>query len=194
MALQGSVAGNLVATASAGGITDSAVLDITGTSSFTDTADAGINLGDLQSNGAVTVDGGATTIVNDSALALHRNCNNLVATAMLVESPTVALDITGTSSFTDTADAGINLGDLQSNGAVTVDGGATTIVNDSALALQGSVAGNLVATAVLVESPTAMCLMSPELPVSPTLPTPESILVTCSQTEQLPWMVERPRS
>ena len=32
LALQGSVAGNLVATASAGGITDSGILDITGTS------------------------------------------------------------------------------------------------------------------------------------------------------------------
>ena len=61
LALQGTVAGNLVATASAGGITDSAVLDVTGTSSFTDTADAGIDLGTLQSDGAVTVDGGATT-------------------------------------------------------------------------------------------------------------------------------------
>ena len=34
----------MVATASAGGITDSDVLDVTGTSSFTDTADAGIIL------------------------------------------------------------------------------------------------------------------------------------------------------
>ena len=54
LALQGTVAGNLVATASAGGITDTAVLDVTGTSSFTDTADAGIDLGTLQSDGAVT--------------------------------------------------------------------------------------------------------------------------------------------
>ena len=125
------------------------MLDVTGTSSFTDTADAGIDLGTLQSNGAVTVDGGATTIVNDSALALQGSvAGNLVATASaggITDSD--VLDVTGTSSFTDTADAGIDLGDLQSNGAVTVDGGATTIVNDSALALQGSVAGNLVATA-----------------------------------------------
>ena len=50
-------------------------------------------------------------------------------------------------SATDiSADAGIDLGTLQSDGAVTVDGGATTIVNDSALALQGTVA--LVATQV----------------------------------------------
>ena len=35
--------------------------------------------------------------------------------------------ISGTSSFTDTADAGIDLGTLQSDGAVTVDGGATRL-------------------------------------------------------------------
>ena len=74
LALQGTVAGNLVATASAGGISDSAALDITEPPVSIDTADAGITLDTLQSNGVWTVDGGATTIVNDSALALSGNC------------------------------------------------------------------------------------------------------------------------
>ena len=115
---------------------------------FTDTADAGITLGTLQSNGAVTLDGGATTIVNDSALALQGTvAGNLVATASAGGiTDSAVLDITGTSSFTDTADAGIDLV-LCSQMEQDLDGGATTIVNDSALALQGSVAGNLVATA-----------------------------------------------
>ena len=136
---QGSVAGNLVATASAGGITDSDVLDVTGTSSFTDTADAGINLGDLQSNGAVTVDGGATTIVNDSALALQGSvAGNLVATATTGGiTDSAVLDITGTSSFTDTVTPESILVTCSQTEQLTVDGGATTIVNDSALALQG---------------------------------------------------------
>ena len=125
------------------------MLDVTGTSSFTDTADAGIDLGTLQSNGAVTVDGGATTIVNDSALALQGTVTgNLVATATTGGiSDSAVLDVTGTSSFTDSADAGINLGTLQSNGAVTVDGGATTIVNDTALKVEGTVTGTLNVTA-----------------------------------------------
>ena len=71
MALQGTVTGTLGATATTGGISDSGTLSISGTSSFTDSADAGIDLGTLQSDGAVTVSGGATTIVNDSALALQ---------------------------------------------------------------------------------------------------------------------------
>ena len=66
-----------------------------------------------------------------------------------------------------------------------MDGGATSIVNDSALALQGTVAGNLVSDReCCVESPTAQYLMSPEPPVSLIPPMPESILVPCSQMEQ----------
>ena len=146
LALQGTVTGNLAATASAGGISDSGTLSISGTSSFTDSADAGIDLGTLQSDGAVTVSGGATSIVNDSALALQGTVTGtLGATASAGGiSDSGTLSISGTSSFTDSADAGIDLGTLQSDGAVTVSGGATSIVNDSDLELQGNVASRLV--------------------------------------------------
>ena len=107
LALQGTVTGNLAATAG-GGIQIVQHLSITGTSSFTDTADAGITLDTLQSDGAVTVDGGATTIDNDSALALQGTVTgNLVVTSGGANSDSAALAVTGTSSFTDTADAGI---------------------------------------------------------------------------------------
>ena len=75
LALQGSVAGNLVATATSGGITDSAVLDITGTTSFTDTADAGINLGDLAVKRSSYRGWWSDHDVNDSELALQGQCS-----------------------------------------------------------------------------------------------------------------------
>ena len=94
-------------------------------------------------------------------------------------------DLTGTSSFTDSADAGIDLGTLQSDGAVTVSGGATTIVNDSALALQGTVLVPWVRPQQQVESATVVHFRSQEPPVSPTVLMPESILAPCNLTEQL---------
>ena len=137
MALQ--ITGNLVVTAP-----DNAV---SGTSSFTDSTNAGITLDTLQSDGAVTVSGGTTTIDNDSALALQGSVTgNLVVTSGGAISDSAALAVSGTSSFTDSTNAGITLDSLQSDGAVTVSGGTTTIDNDSALALQGSITGNLVVT------------------------------------------------
>ena len=113
----------------------------TGHSSFTDT-DATNEFG-----GTVTIVAGATTIVNDSALALQGSVTgNLVVTSGGAISDSAALAVSGTSSFTDSTNAGITLDTLQSDGAVTVSGGTTTIDNDSALALQGSVTGNLVVT------------------------------------------------
>ena len=101
----------------------------------------------MQSDGAVTVSGGTTTIDNDSALALQGSVTgNLVVTSGGAITDSAALAVSGTSSFTDSANAGITLDSLQSDGAVTVSGGTTTIDNDSALALQGSVTGNLVVT------------------------------------------------
>ena len=75
----------------------------------------------------MTVDGGATTIVNDSALALQGTVLATWCDRNSWWNHRQWYLMSGTSSFTDTADAGIDLGTLQSNGAVTVDGGATTL-------------------------------------------------------------------
>ena len=159
LALQGTVNGNLIATATTGNLTDSGTLAVTGTSSFTTSqADADIELDTLASTGAVTLNTSGTSgnanVVNATALALRGTVNgNLSATATtgnLTDSNT--LTVTGTSSFaTSEADADIDLGTLAATGAVTLNttgtSGNATIVNATALALQGTVNGDLTATA-----------------------------------------------
>ena len=158
MELKGAITGNLTATAVTGNLTDSGTLTVTGTSSFTTSeADADIDLGTLASSGAVTLNtagtSGNATLVNATALALQGTVNgNLTATATtgnLTDSGT--LTVTGASSFiTSQANADIDLGTLSSTGAVTLStigtSGHATLVNATALALQGTVNGDLSAT------------------------------------------------
>lgn len=159
LAIQGTVNGNLTATAATGNLTDSDALTVTGTSSFTTTqTDADIDLGTLASTGAVTLstDGtsGNVNVVNATALALQGTVNgNLTAQATtgdLTDSST--LTVAGSSSFTTSeADADIDLGTLEATVAVTLNtagtSGNATVINATALALQGTVNGNLTATA-----------------------------------------------
>ena len=87
-----------------------------------------------------------------------------------------------------------HLGTLQSDGAVTVSGGTTTIDNDSALALEGSVTRKLGSDRKWRRNSDSAALALAEPRVSPTPLMQVSILVPCSQMEQLPWMVEPPQS
>ncbi|HUG70264.1 MAG TPA: CHRD domain-containing protein, partial [Pirellulaceae bacterium] len=153
------VAGNLAATATTGNLTDSGTVTVTGTTSLTTSAaGADINMGTLASTGAVTLSttgaGGDANIVNATALALQGTVNgNLTATATTGNlTDSALLTVTGTTSLTtSTAGADINMGTLASTGAVTLNttgaGGDANIVNATALALQGTVNGNLTATA-----------------------------------------------
>ena len=121
MALQGSVTGNLVVT----------------------------------SGGAVTVSGGTIPrLYNDSALALQGSVTGNLAvtsgggdfnsTSGGAISDSAALAVSGTSSFTDSTNAGITLDTQKSDGAVTVSGGDTSIDNGSTdLSVQGAVKGNI---------------------------------------------------
>ena len=116
------------------------VLTITGNQALTDIE---TTVATLDLTTAAT----SITETNGVDIAASTISDNFILSAGGAITDSGILDVTGTSSFTDTTDAGITLDTLQSNGTVTVDGGATSIVNDSALALQGTVTGNLAATA-----------------------------------------------
>ena len=159
LALQGTVNGNLDATATTGSLTDSDLLTVTGSSHFTTSqSDADIELGTLTATGPVTLStfgtSGDASVVNATALALQGTVNgNLDATATtgnLTDSD--LLTVTGSSNFTTSqSDADIDLGTLAATGPVTLSTAGTTgdatVVNATALALQGTVNGNLAATA-----------------------------------------------
>lgn len=149
LALEGTFAGNLEATATTGGITDSDDLIVVGNASFIDIEDAGIVLDTLQADAKVIIDGGDTTLVNDTALSLEGLVegvlNATATTGGITDSGN--LMIVGNASFTDTADAGIVLNTLRADANVIIDGGNTMIINDSALNLEGLVEGTLNVTA-----------------------------------------------
>ena len=161
--LEGSIGGKLSATTTVGNITDSAVLTVAGTSSFTTTeSNAAIILDQLSSQGAVSVNTlGNATIVNTAViessdplkigldLAESSIGGNLTATAVngnLIDSGEI--NVTGSSTFTA---ENIDVGTLASTGYVSVtataDRGDVTIVNASTLDLRGDVKGDLIATA-----------------------------------------------
>jgi trimeric autotransporter adhesin len=158
LAIQGTVNGALALTAGAA-ITDSAALQVTGTSSFTiDSGSNNIALDTSDLEGAITVNTTATsnfTFDNGTQaviLAGGTIDGALSVTTGAAISQTGALAVTGTSSFTSTGtNTNIDLSNTGNNfaSAVTLNttGGATgdvSIDNDTnALALQGTINGSL---------------------------------------------------
>ena len=145
------VGGTLSVTATAGGITDSATIAVTGDLTLNDVATAGITLDTLEADANVILTAaGNTAITNDAALALQGAVTGtLAATATgggITDSSN--LSATGNVTLNDVATAGITLDTLEADANVILTAaGNTAITNDAALALQGAVTGTLAATA-----------------------------------------------
>ncbi len=156
-----SVGGNLTTTADTGNITDSGLITVGGTASFTTgNANDDIDLGTLAVMGDIDVNtSGATgdaTLVNATAIdfATASVGGNLTATADTGNITNSGLiTVGGTASFTTSnANDDIDLGTLAVTGDIDVNtSGATghaTLVNASAIDFAASsVGGNLMATA-----------------------------------------------
>ena len=152
--IQGTIDGNLTATATTGNLTDSGTLTVTGTSTFTTSqSEADIDLGTLAATGPVTLSTAGTTgnanLVNATALALQGTVNgHLTATATtgnLTDDGT--LTVTGTSQFTTSNDVVLDNAANDFTGSVTVQG-LNVVLRDVNSVLLGQVnAANLTVTA-----------------------------------------------
>ncbi|MBW8036295.1 MAG: hypothetical protein FVQ79_11860, partial [Planctomycetes bacterium] len=140
--LEGDVTGTLAATATAGGITDSGNLSVTGDATFTDTATAGITLGTLQADSNVILTAaGNTLITNDTVL-------NLEGT------------VTGTLGATATTGGITDSGAITVTGTTTLAAGANTITLDSDTNdFQGALSvSNTGANAVLIHDANSLAI------------------------------------
>ena len=143
------VGGTISVTATAGGITDSATIAVTGDLTLNDVATAGITLDTLEADANVILTAaGDTAITNDAALALQGAVTGTLAATATTGGITDSsnLSATGNVTLNDVATAGITLDTLEADANVILTAaGNTAITNDAALALQGAVTGTLAA-------------------------------------------------
>jgi len=146
LSVQGSVAGDLEVTASAGGISDSALLSATGNITVIDTANAGITLDTLAADGNVIVTGGNTVIVNDTALAIQGSISGTLSatatTGAISDSGNLVVSGLGTLNAGTNA---VTLGDSETTtfGSLNVTGGAVSANLASGTDLAGVSASSL---------------------------------------------------
>ena len=143
------VGGTLSVTATAGGITDSATIAVTGDLTLNDVAIA-ITLDTLEADANVILTAaGNTAITNDAALALQGAVTGTLAATATIKSPTVrTYQPLNYVTLNDVATMGITLDTLEADANVILTAaGNTAITNDAALALQGAVVKEPCATA-----------------------------------------------